>query len=305
MGYSRSSARNTGAGGRSTGGGRRGDAVGGAGLHQQRAADTRREPDRPVERHLERRARAYLVAPARARDLDVVLLRRPPSRRSRASPALRPSALDAAYAVSSLAAHRASRVRPRAAADLCRHCGPAAPVLLRRRSPASTRPPPRRARPPRRRAQCDRRSTKCPTAQCVPGRRPATVGHWRARRGNPGAGAKPTPAGAATRPTRRTRGSRTTPRLIRQRRSRAHSRSRRWCPVCPRIPVPSPRTARRARPANASPFASKCQAAQRSRPLVKLISSIPVLVRRLFLLTRTYGARRTGRNRRAHTSNAK
>ena len=61
-------------GGRSTGGGQRGDAVCGAGLHQQRAADTRREPDRPVERHLERRARMHLIAPARTRDLDVVLL---------------------------------------------------------------------------------------------------------------------------------------------------------------------------------------------------------------------------------------
>ena len=66
---------NTGSGGRATGGGERGDAVGGAGLHQQRAADTRREPDRPIERHLERRARAHLVAPARARDLGVGLLR--------------------------------------------------------------------------------------------------------------------------------------------------------------------------------------------------------------------------------------
>ena len=236
---------NTGSGGRSTGGGERGDAVCGAGLHQQRAADSRREPDRPIESHLERRASR---TPRCARSGPRLRCRpapRRPMRRLRASPALRPLAPDAACAVSSPAAHRANRVRPRAAADVCRRCGPAEPALRDHRSPASTRSPPRRVRPRRRGAQRDRRSTRCPTAQCVPDRRRAAAGRRQSRRGSPGVGVVPTRVGAATRPTRRTRGNRTTPRLIRQRRTRAHSPSRRWCRGCPRIPVPSPRTALR------------------------------------------------------------
>ena len=246
MGYSRSSARTPALAAARRAVAERGDAVCGAGLHQQRAADTRREPDRPIERHLERRARAHLVAPARARDLGVGLLgavHREDRARARLSDhrhQMRPAPCHRPLRIAHAVCGRAQQMTCADAAGQPRqHCY----TVDRRRQRDHRRDAPVLGGDAHN-VTAGVRNAPQHNAFRVDARQLSGSGD--ARRGNPGAGVGPTPAGAATRPTRRTRGSRTTPRLIRRRRSRAHSPSRRWCPECPRIPVPSPRTALRA-----------------------------------------------------------
>ena len=133
---------------------------------------------------------------------------------------------------------------------------------------------PRCGRPRRRRGRRDRRRRRSPTARCAQDRRRAAAGRRRLPRDSPGAGVTPTPAGGAIHPTRRNRGSRTAPRQIQRRRNPPRRPPSRRCPGCSRNPVPSPHTAARPRRRTHRRSRAKCQAAQRSWPLLKLISSI-------------------------------